>query len=75
VTYVRPRIRKTKAQQVTWCTDCERWVGVMPGAPSTRSYNRKEPRVTRHYLRNTMQICKRSGFTLPDALIFDREVS
>jgi len=47
----------------------------MPGAPSTRSYNRKEPRVTRHYLRDTMQICTRSGFTLPDALIFDREVS
>lgn len=66
------RKRKTRALKQTWCGDCQRWVGVMPGQPELRAYFRKEPRIARHKLRDTDQICPRSGFTLPAGLVMDR---
>lgn len=67
----RVRTYKSKAQQVAWCDVCQDWKGVMPGAPSMRSYNRKEPRIARHN-GPTGRVCTTSGFTLPDGLVMDR---
>jgi hypothetical protein len=71
VTYVRPPERRTRAQKVTWCSDCDRWVGVHRGRSVERASFHREDKIVRHKGAEG-RVCPRSGDTLPDGLVMDR---
>jgi hypothetical protein len=63
--------RKTRSQLVTWCTECERWVGIMRGRSASQLAFHRENKIVRHKWRDTQRVCPRSGFTLPDGLVMN----
>lgn len=57
---------------MTWCKDCERWVGVQRGQSARQLSFHRENKIVRHMYKDTMRVCARSGDTLPEALVMDR---